>query len=116
MLRMLQWDTLGVKREQHTAIIMHKILQNKAPDYLTDGTAYNLRDSGYNLALPKPRTEKIVFHIVGLNCGIFFQIRSNQTILSSHSESVYGHSVSRIPCNTLTLYLINEIYFITNNI
>ena len=61
---MLQWDTLGVRREQHTAIMMHKILHSRAPEYLTeeinlvrDGTAYSLRDSIYNLALQKPRTE-----------------------------------------------------------
>ena len=64
ILKMLQWDTLGVRREQHTAIMMHKILHNRAPEYLTeeinlvrDGTAYSLRDSIYNLALQKPRTE-----------------------------------------------------------
>ena len=61
---MLQWDTLGARREQHTAIMMHKIMYNRAPDSLTeeinlirDCTTYNLRDSTYNLALQKPRTE-----------------------------------------------------------
>ena len=64
ILKMLQWDTLEVRREQHTAITIHKILHNRAPEYLTeeinlvrDGTAYSLRDSIYNLALQKPRTE-----------------------------------------------------------
>ena len=54
ILKMLQWDTLDT----------HKILHNRAPEYLTeeinlvrDGTAYSLRDSIYNLALQKPRTE-----------------------------------------------------------
>ena len=61
---MPQWDTLEVRREQHTAIMTHKILHNGAPEYLTeeinlvrDGTAYSLRDSVYNLGLQKPRTE-----------------------------------------------------------
>ena len=64
ILKMLQWDTLGVRRDQHTAIMMHKILHSRAPEYLTeeinlvrDGTAYSLRDSIYNLSLQKPRTE-----------------------------------------------------------
>ena len=41
-------------------------MHNRAPEYLTeeinlirDGTTYNLRDSTYNLALQKPRTEII---------------------------------------------------------
>ena len=55
------------RREQHTAIMMHKILHNRAPEYLTeeinlvrDGSAYSLRDSIYNLALQKPRTEILI--------------------------------------------------------
>ena len=92
---MLQCGTLGVRREQHTAIIMHTIMQNKAQEYLTeeinlirDGTAYNLRDSNYNLARPKSRTEylKIVFHIVGLNYGMWNslpnKIKSDQSLES----------------------------------
>ena len=64
ILKMHQWDTLGARRRQHTAIIMHKIMHNRAPEYLIeemnlipDCTTYNLRDSTYNLAVQKPRTE-----------------------------------------------------------
>ena len=66
ILKMLQWDTLGVRRHHHTAIMMHKIMHNKAPEYLTeafhlvrDTTTYNLRDSNLNLALQKPNTENL---------------------------------------------------------
>ena len=46
---------------------MHKIMHNKAPEYLTeafhlvrDSTAYNLRESNFNnLALQKPNTENL---------------------------------------------------------
>ena len=66
ILKMLQWDTLGVRRHQHSAIVMHKIIHNKAPEYLTevfnpmcDSIVYNLRDSNYNLTLQKPKTESL---------------------------------------------------------
>ena len=63
---MLQWDTLGVRRRYYAAFMMHKIMNNKAPEYLTevlqpirDSTAYNLRDSSFKLALQKPNTENL---------------------------------------------------------
>ena len=66
ILKMPQWDTLGVRRHQHSAIVMHKIIHNKAPEYLTevfnpmcDSIVYNLRDSNYNLTLQKPKTESL---------------------------------------------------------
>ena len=59
ILRMLQWDTHGVRRQHDTAIMMHEIMQNKAPKYVTKvfNPAYNLRDSSHELALQKPKAE-----------------------------------------------------------
>ena len=46
------------------AIMMHSIVNNTAPEYLTsrfvrrcDLTSYNLRENEYKLAVPQPRTE-----------------------------------------------------------
>ena len=102
---MLQWDFVEVRREQHTAILMHKIIQNKAPEYLTeeinlirDGTAYSLRDSSYNfLALPKPRTEylKNSFSYRGSKLwnSLPNRIRSVSGVIQKVSSLYHSHSV-----------------------
>ena len=53
-----------VKRAVSKAIMMHSIVNNTAPEYLTsrfvrrcDLTSYNLRENEYKLAFPRPRTE-----------------------------------------------------------
>ena len=49
---------------KNKAIMMHSIVNNTAPEYLTsrfvrrcDLTSYNLRENEYKLAVPQPRTE-----------------------------------------------------------
>ena len=82
---------------------MHKIMQNKTPEYLTgeinlirDGTAYNLRDSNYNLARPKSRTEylKNSFSYRGAKLWNFLpnKMKSDQSLeviqkVSTHTRS-----------------------------
>lgn len=89
----LKCFTLGVRRHHHTAIMMHKIIHNRAPEYLTeafhllrDSTAYNLRDANFNLALqklsPTPKTYKKAFHTTLLSYGIPFHLRLKQNLLS----------------------------------
>ena len=60
----LKWSKLVHQREVSKAIMMHSIVNNTAPEYLTsrfvrrcDLTSYNLRDNEYKLAVPQPRTE-----------------------------------------------------------
>jgi len=105
ILRMLQWDTLGVRRQHHNAIIMHKIMHNKAPEYLTevfnlirDSTAYHLRDCSYNIwhcRNPKLKAWKRGFHIVVLNYGILFQMqwKQNSRSLKSFRKSLHTFSL-----------------------
>ena len=60
----LKWSKLVHQRAVSKAIMMHSIVNNTAPEYLTscfvrrcDLTSYNLRENGYKLAVPQPRTE-----------------------------------------------------------
>ena len=59
---MLEWDNLEQRRDKHKAIMMHKTLNNLAPDYRKElfnqsysSNNYNLRKA--SLALPMPKTE-----------------------------------------------------------
>lgn len=78
---MLRWDTLGVRRQHYTTVMMHEIPNKEAPGYITealrilirDGTAYHLTSSSHNLVgLQKPNAEylKKSFVIVKPNYGI----------------------------------------------
>ena len=60
----LKWSKLVHQRAISKAIMMHSIVNNTAPEYLTsrfvrrcDLTSYNLRENEYKLAVPQPRTE-----------------------------------------------------------
>ena len=58
----LNWDTLIVRRQKQKALLMFKVLNKRAPRYLTDlfeeyKTNYNLRNKENKLTLPKPNTE-----------------------------------------------------------
>ena len=60
----LKWSKLVHQRAVSKAIMMHTIVNNTAPEYLTsrfvrryDLTRYNLRENEYKLAVPQPRTE-----------------------------------------------------------
>ena len=60
----LKWSKLVHQRAVSKAIMMHSIVNNTAPEYLTsrfvrrcDLTSYNLRENEYKLAVPQPRTE-----------------------------------------------------------
>lgn len=60
----LKWSKLVHQRAVSKAIMMHTIVNNTAPEYLTsrfvrrcDLTSYNLRENEYKLAVPQPRTE-----------------------------------------------------------
>ena len=60
----LKWSKLVHQRVVSKAIMMHSIVNNTAPEYLTsrfvrrcDLTSYNLRENEYKLAVPQPRTE-----------------------------------------------------------
>ena len=58
----LRWHELERQRSSKKAIMMFKVLNNLAPEYLTDLFCrtnqvhdYNLRNSDLNLVLPKPK-------------------------------------------------------------
>ena len=60
----LKWSKLVHQRAVNKAIMMHSIVNNTAPEYLTsrfvrrcDLTSYNLRKNEYKLAVLQPRTE-----------------------------------------------------------
>ena len=60
----LKWSKLVHQHVVRKAIMMHSIVNNTAPEYLTshfvrrcDLTSYNLRENEYKLAVPQPRTE-----------------------------------------------------------
>ena len=59
----LGWDDLETSRKKHLAILMYKIMNNKAPGYLIDlfqkssSRNYSLRESENRLFLPKYNTE-----------------------------------------------------------
>ena len=60
----LMWSKLVHQCVVSKAIIVHSIVNNTAPKYLTsrfvrrcDLTSYNLRENEYKLAVPQPRTE-----------------------------------------------------------
>ena len=60
----LKWSKLVHQRAVSKAIMMHTIVNNTAPEYLTsrfvrrcDLTSYNLRENEHKLAVPQPRTE-----------------------------------------------------------
>lgn len=65
ILKNLKWDDLECRRFKHMAVVMYKILNNKAPAYLNsfrklrDGTTYNLRAHDSDFVVPKPRTEAL---------------------------------------------------------
>ena len=55
----LKWSKLVHQRAVSKAIMMHSIVNNSAPEYLTsrfvrrcDLTSYNLRENEYKLAVP----------------------------------------------------------------
>ena len=57
----LKWSKLVHQRAVSKAIMMHSIVNNTAPEYLTsrfvrrcDLTSYNLRENEYKLAVPQP--------------------------------------------------------------
>ena len=59
----LKWSKLVHQRTVSKAMMMHSIVNNTAPEYLTsrffrrcDLTSYNLRENEYKLAVPQPRT------------------------------------------------------------
>ena len=60
----LKWSKLVHQRAVSKAIMMHSIVNNTAPEYLTsrsvrccDLTSYNLRENEYKLTVPQPCTE-----------------------------------------------------------
>ena len=61
----LKWSKLVHQRVVSKAIMVHSIVNNTVPEYLTsrfvrrcdDLTSYNLRENEYKLAVPQPRTE-----------------------------------------------------------
>ena len=64
----LKWSKLVHQRAVSKAIMMHSIVNNTAPEYLTsrfvrrcDLTSYNLRENEYKLAVPQPRTESVSY-------------------------------------------------------
>ena len=64
VLKNLNWNTLGPRRQLHAASMMHKTMNKRIPLYLSDGfqlicesTGYSLRDAIVNISLPKSKTE-----------------------------------------------------------
>ena len=60
----LGWSTLQHRRTKHISTLMYKMLHNEAPNYLkrlfhyvNESSNYELRDSNYNLILPKPNSD-----------------------------------------------------------
>jgi len=62
LLKELGWDNLEIRRYKSKAVLMFKIMHNKAPYYLRGlftraNKSYGLREAEGKLQLPKPRTE-----------------------------------------------------------
>jgi hypothetical protein len=58
----LNWDKLNVRRKKQKALLMFKVMHNRAPSYLADlfksyQSNYQLRNIENKLSLPKPNTE-----------------------------------------------------------
>ena len=58
----LRWDDLETTRKKHLAIVVYKVINNKAPGYLINlfeksNSGYVLRESESRLLLPKYNTE-----------------------------------------------------------
>ena len=63
LLRTVNWVKLDRQRLVDKSIMMYKIVNRMAPDYLcshfvflSDTLTYNLRESDFSLAIPQPRT------------------------------------------------------------
>ena len=89
----LSWNTLVERRDKHKAVAMFKVLNNKAPAYLSDlfkpigeNFSYGLRGRNRNLSLPLPRTEygKKSFNYCGAKLwnGLPNDLKDNQTVRS----------------------------------
>lgn len=74
LLDELKWDNLEIRRSKQLAVMMYKIMINRAPSYLTNMFenitsvhSHNLRNSEYNVYVPRPYTEagKNSFHYQG---------------------------------------------------
>ena len=88
----LRWNDLETTRRKHIAILMYKIVNNRAPGYLIDlfeksNSVYSLRESRSRLILPKYNTEFAngsSFAIVGAKIwnSIPFNIRSATSLRS----------------------------------
>ena len=58
------WDNTAIRRSKQILVMMHKIMHNRAPNYLIDKfsrvmdtTHYNLRNNDINLNFPNPKFE-----------------------------------------------------------
>ena len=66
ILRQLKWEPIGQRRTKHKAIMMFKIMNDKAPTYLSrqftkvcESNPYHLRRDNSKLTLPLPKTENL---------------------------------------------------------
>ncbi len=65
ILTTLSWETLDNRRKKSKAVYMYKVLNDHAAPGLKESfhgrnvtqNTYNLRNSEYDLTIPKPRTE-----------------------------------------------------------
>ena len=62
LLEALDWDKLYTDRMKQKAILMHKTINKRTPQYLLELFSFNehiydLRDSGNKLIVPRPRTD-----------------------------------------------------------
>ena len=65
ILNSLSWETLDNRRKKSNAVFMYKVLNDHAAPSLKESfcernvmqNRYNLRNSEYDLTIPKPRTE-----------------------------------------------------------
>ena len=99
----LGWDDLETSRKKHLAILMYKIMNNKAPGYPIDlfqkssSRNYSLRESENRLLLPKYNTEfakSSSFSFVGAKVwnSISYNIRS-ATFLSAFKRHINSLAV-----------------------
>ena len=63
-LSKLNWLTLDKKRKENIAVMMHKILSGRAPDYLIEKFSFrehghNTRSGSLHLNIPRPKTEAL---------------------------------------------------------
>ena len=101
ILTTLGWDNIAVRRSKHILIMMHKIMHNRAPNYLidkfsrvVDTTHHNLRNNERNLKLPNPKSEYLKKSFIYQGAKAWNSLRSDQRFIYSLSRFKNSINVS----------------------